>query len=288
MPHGFGGRYTAEYNKLLASLDTRRPLACAGLRLARARSQAEQGSDVRTSASGWIRYGAAASGFLDLDQHGRVVSLSAATVFADPLGGGPIPFTELVSLGGDGPMRGYFLGRLVDRSAATAALRYVWPIGPWLGGNIEAAVGNVFGEHLQGFRPTLLRFSGDVGITDDRRERLPHRGHRRLRHGDLRARRADRLRPRHPLGEPWLLNASSPCLALALTACAAVDRPFPLRAPLWRDTDLSPVTVACHRGARQEGPRARLVRARGRRLAPSSGTAPTTWSSARCPRRSAS
>ena len=54
---------------------------------------------------------------------------------------------------------------MLDRSAAVAALRYVWPIGPWLGGNIEAAVGNVFGEHLQGFRPELLRFSGDIGIT---------------------------------------------------------------------------------------------------------------------------
>ena len=36
------------------------------------------------------------------------------------------------------------------------------------------------------------------------------------------------------------------CLALALTACAAVDRPFPLRAPMWRDPDLTPVTARCH------------------------------------------
>ena len=52
-----------------------------------------------------------------------------------------------------------------DRSAAVAALHYTWPIAPMIGGNIEAAVGNVFGEHLEGFRPELLRFSGDVGIT---------------------------------------------------------------------------------------------------------------------------
>ena len=54
---------------------------------------------------------------------------------------------------------------MIDRSAATAAIRYVWPIAPWLGGNIEAAVGNVFGAHLQGFRPDLLRFSSDIGGT---------------------------------------------------------------------------------------------------------------------------
>ena len=41
----------------------------------------------------------------------------------------------------------------------------VWPIAPWLGGTMEAALGNVFGQHLQGFQPDLLRYSGDIGIT---------------------------------------------------------------------------------------------------------------------------
>jgi hypothetical protein len=54
---------------------------------------------------------------------------------------------------------------MLDRSAAAAAVHYVWPIAPWLGGSIQAAVGNVFDEHLEGFRPGLLRFSGDVGVS---------------------------------------------------------------------------------------------------------------------------
>jgi hypothetical protein len=33
-----------------------------------------------------------------------------------------------------------------------------------VGGNIEAALGNVFGIHLGDFRPGRLRFSGDIGI----------------------------------------------------------------------------------------------------------------------------
>jgi hypothetical protein len=165
VPYGYGGRYTAQYNRVLASLDSRRPWPAPGSG-ARIEVQAEQGSDLISSpASGWIRYGGTASGFVDLDQHQRVVNLSVGVECADSLGTLPIPFTELVSLGGDGPMRGYFMRRMIDRSAATAALHYVWPIGPWLGGNIEAAVGNVFGEHLQGFRPDLLRLSGDIGIT---------------------------------------------------------------------------------------------------------------------------
>src|ERR1035441_5108812 len=45
------------------------------------------------------------------------------------------------------------------------------------------------------------------------------------------------------------------CLALALTACATVDRPFPLRAQIWRDADLNPVTAACHREPDKKDPR---------------------------------
>ena len=38
-------------------------------------------------------------------------------------------------------MRGYYRGRMLDRSAVAAALHYSWPIAPWVGGTIEAAVG---------------------------------------------------------------------------------------------------------------------------------------------------
>jgi hypothetical protein len=103
--------------------------------------------------------------YIDLNQHARVLGLAVMTVFVDPLGPNPIPFPELATLGGDGPMRGYFQGRLLDRSAAAAAAHYVWPIGPWLGGSIEAAVGNVFDAHLGGFRPGRLRFSGSIALS---------------------------------------------------------------------------------------------------------------------------
>jgi hypothetical protein len=165
LPTGFGRGYTAEYNRVFVALDTRRPWPEPGSGI-RAEIRAEQGSDLRQSpASGWIRYGASAGGYLDLNQRGRVLALAVTTLFSDPLGGRPIPFTELASLGGDGPMRGYFPGRLLDRSAAAASAHYLWPIGPWLGGTIEVAVGNVFDEHLQGFRPGRLRFSGDIGVS---------------------------------------------------------------------------------------------------------------------------
>jgi hypothetical protein len=175
LPDGFARGYAAEYNDILFALDSRRafPAEGSGVRL---EAQAEQGSDVRGApASGWIHTAAGAGGFWDVNGYRRVLSLSALAMLSDPLGTAPVPFTELVTVGGDvpspggfpAPMPGFFPGRLVDRSAAVATLRYKWPIGPWIAGSLQGAVGNVFGEHLQGFEPKLLRFSGAFGIESD-------------------------------------------------------------------------------------------------------------------------
>ena len=173
LPYGFDRGYTAQYNHLAGALDSRheppkgaavyaKPVSGSGVRI---ELDADQGSDVRRSPyGGWLRYGATVVGYGDLDGYGRVVSLSAAASFADPLGSSPIPFTELVTLGGESPMRGYIPGRLVGRSSLVATARYTWPIWVWLNGALEAATGNVFGEHLDDFKPSLLRFSSAIGI----------------------------------------------------------------------------------------------------------------------------
>jgi hypothetical protein len=167
LPDGFARGYTAEYNRVLVALDSRRPFPADGSGV-RLEAEAQQGSDVSHAAgAGWLRYSGAVGAFLDLDDHRRVVSLSLITIFSDPFGSRPVPFTELVSLGGDEPMPGFDPGRLVDRSAAVGTLRYRWPIGPWLDGSLQAAVGNVFGAHLDGFDTRLLRFSGALGLETD-------------------------------------------------------------------------------------------------------------------------
>jgi hypothetical protein len=165
VPYGFGKPYTIEYNQLVASIDSResraRPSRGAYVELG-----AEQNSSLRSSpATGWIRYGASAGAYVDVNGYGRIVGLSAGAAFVDPLSVEPVPFTELVYLGGDHPMPGYYDGRLRDRSAATATASYAWPIGPWLNGDVEIATGDVFGEHLAGFEPKLLRLSGAFGLT---------------------------------------------------------------------------------------------------------------------------
>ena len=164
LPYGFDRGYTAPYSHVLAALDTREPRPAPGSGF-RFELEGEQGGDVsHVPGSSWVRYGATAGGFLDLNDHGRVLSLTVAALFADPLGAAPIPFTELVSLGGDAPMPGFWAGRLVDRSAAVATLQYRWPIAPFLDGAMQFAAGNVFGVHLAEFEPSLLRFSGAIGI----------------------------------------------------------------------------------------------------------------------------
>ena len=163
VPFGFDRGYVDPNGGVAAAFDTRAPEdPRSGLRL---EVEGDLGSDVEHSSSGWAHWGGVASGFWDLDGHRRILSLSAGASFADQLGPDPIPFTELVSLGGDKWMTGYFPGRLRGASSATAMLRYDWPIASWIDGTLQGVVGNVFDEHLQGFSPGELRFSGAIGIT---------------------------------------------------------------------------------------------------------------------------
>ena len=163
-PAYFDTGYTAQRLGLKLALDSRRPRPNAGSG-ARADLAIEHSFNLEDARSRWIRYGATATGFLDITGHNRVLSLSVAALFADPLGDRDVPFTELVSLGGNNaPMRGYLQDRLLGRSAAVATLEYRYPIWTFLDGSIQVAAGNVFGEHLAGFDPDLLRVSFAAGI----------------------------------------------------------------------------------------------------------------------------
>lgn len=113
----------------------------------------------------WVEYGGTLGGFVDLTGSQRVLGLSLVADFADPLGeGGEIPFTEQASLGGPRPLRGFLEGRLVGRSDAVALFEYQYPIWVWLDGALHYAVGNVFGQHLDGFELELMRQSFGMGF----------------------------------------------------------------------------------------------------------------------------
>ena len=164
LPDGYAGGYTAAVSNVRLAFDNRLPNPAPGSGV-RVETNVEEGTDVRrANGASWLKYGGTAGAFLDLDGRNRVLSLSATVQFADPLNNRSIPFTELVTLGGANAMRGFYPGRLRDRSAAVLTAKYRYPIWVWLDGSVQAAVGNVFAEHLQGFETGRLRFSGAVGI----------------------------------------------------------------------------------------------------------------------------
>ncbi len=166
LPPRLADGYTLGYQSASIAFDTRnsRPAHQSGLRVV---VDGQPAFDVsRRPGNAWVRYGATVGGFWDVTGKARVLSLTFAGLFADPLtgAGSDIPFTEQVSLGGSTFMRGFLPGRLVDRSAAVATLAYQWPAWVFLDGTMHVSTGNVFGPALRGFEPGKLRLSTGVGV----------------------------------------------------------------------------------------------------------------------------
>jgi outer membrane protein assembly factor BamA len=164
IPYGFAAGYTAFRAGEQLVYDSRAPTAPhdSGVRL---EGGFDYASDLRApGASGWLRYGGSARGFVNLAGQERVLSLEGTLRFADPVGGRDIPFTELVQLGGSGPMSGFHEGRLLGRSAAALTLEYRYPIWAFLGSSLQLSVGNVFDAHLADFSARDLRVAFAAGI----------------------------------------------------------------------------------------------------------------------------
>jgi len=163
-PPGFYDHYTVLYGRLGLALDSRSTTALlgSGVRLA-----GKFGPSIEATSDNprtWLRYSGEVGGYLDLTGKQRIVSLTFAAAFVDPIGRTVVPFTEQVTLGGNDLMPAFLPGRLIDQSAVVATLGYAWPIWAFLDGSLHAAVGNVFGEHLEDFDPKLLRMSYGLGI----------------------------------------------------------------------------------------------------------------------------
>ncbi len=163
-PPGLGARYTTPFAAVGLTLDSRpeRPAAQHGALLQLRAEHALRSLDGRNE--GWVRYGGRAEGFLDLTSEARVVSLGVHAQFVDPVGREPVPFNELAGAEGMGPLVAFRPGRLHDRSMAALALRYTWPVWAAADGELMLAAGNVFGEHLSGLEPGLLRLNASLAL----------------------------------------------------------------------------------------------------------------------------
>lgn len=116
-------------------------------------------------ADAWFRYGASLGAHYDLTGYQRAISATVAVDFVDAVGGGEVPLTDLVTLGGERPLRGFLANRLVDHSAAVLRLEYRWPIAVWFDGTFQYEVGNVFGPALEGFDLSDFRSSYGFGLS---------------------------------------------------------------------------------------------------------------------------
>lgn len=154
--------YSLVKNELSVSLDSReaRPASGSG---ARVEVHAAHSADFRGRGT-WVSYGGTAGVFLDVTGRSRVLSLSSTVHFVDRIDNSEVPFTELAALGGFGPMRGFFPGRLLGQSAFVAEAAYHWPIWIWLDGLMRLEMGNAFHEHLEGLALRKMRFSAAIGV----------------------------------------------------------------------------------------------------------------------------
>ena len=126
VPFGFGREYTAEYNRCSRRSTAGRSRPGPGRVLAwssRPSRATTSGTPPPRDGSG---YGATAGGYVDVNGGGRVLGLTAMTMLVDPLGPEPVPFTELIYLGGDHPMMGFYEGRLRDRRTTATPCRSIF------------------------------------------------------------------------------------------------------------------------------------------------------------------
>jgi hypothetical protein len=156
----------AVYGVARGFLDSR-PLADANASGVRVAASVETAADVDADARSdrrWLGYELEGAAFLEVMHPARVLSAHAYVDFADARGRAPVPFMDLVTLGGFGSMRGFYAGRFRGESAALFAVHYRYPIAAVLDAELYLETGNAFGPHLAGFAPAALYGSAALGV----------------------------------------------------------------------------------------------------------------------------
>jgi hypothetical protein len=164
LPAGLGG-YGLLRPRIGLVLDSRDPVyehpTGTGVRLETDASYGRSFSDTPLAFFGW---GASLAGFWDISGVNHVLALEIVSRFVEPISGGPIPFTELPTIGGNELLRGFYSGRFRNQGVFAATLQYRYPIWIYVDSEIFAGVGNAFPGHLQGLGPGTLYLSYGCGL----------------------------------------------------------------------------------------------------------------------------
>jgi Omp85 superfamily domain len=94
--------------------------------------------------------------------HHRAIYLAFSTNDEIPFGHAPIPFSELVVLGGPNDLRGFRQDRFRDQSSLLLTAEYRWPVWIWMDASLFCDYGGVAGSNYSGVRLSELR--PDVGV----------------------------------------------------------------------------------------------------------------------------
>lgn len=179
-PPGFDGYVIAD-QRIAAAIDTRLPrlepprpratdfLAPPGTGL-RIEGHAEHAVELAQRRGGprdrgqWLKYGGGIGAYWDVTGLQRTLGIALSTELVERFRDASVPFLELPTLGGTEPMRAYRFYRLLGESYVAAKASYSWPVWTDFDGVVEAAFGNVFGPHYDGFSTGLLRGSFSTGL----------------------------------------------------------------------------------------------------------------------------
>lgn len=166
-PPSYGRPYATVKSGVRFVLDSRKPRPVPGHGVAFDGSLEHVADLDQPNVGGWLNWGGALAGFVDLTETQRVLSLTVAAKFQDTFKDTTVvPFTELVGAKHieDVPdydlMRGFKPGRLLGSSLLAATLEYRWPLWAFLDGTMQATVGSTFLEpHLEDIALEKMRFS---------------------------------------------------------------------------------------------------------------------------------
>jgi hypothetical protein len=112
--------------------------------------------------SNYLRVSGSTTGVLDLWKRTHVLIVRAWGMIVAPFSGQPVPFTELVVLGGPDNLRGVRPSYLRDFSGVLFTSEYRWPIWMWMDASLFADAGGVFGQGFSGF--AVEKLVPDVGM----------------------------------------------------------------------------------------------------------------------------
>jgi hypothetical protein len=111
--------------------------------------------------SSFFRVGGSMMGVIDLWRRSHVLVLRAWAMTVLSTNDAPVPFSELVVLGGPDDLRGVRVGKYRDSSGVVFTAEYRWPVWMWMDAVLFADAGGVFGEWFHGFN--VGKLVPDVG-----------------------------------------------------------------------------------------------------------------------------